>query len=139
MGDVRQVLSTLAQEMLDRSYAPYSGFRVGAAVWTGEDRYHGGCNVENSSYGLTVCAERVAILRWVSDGKIGEIEAVAIRARDSDGRERTPRPCGACLQVIREFAEDPVFYFWEGETVEERRLSQLLPDPFTAGDFSSSG
>ena len=136
MKDPQQTITELAQEMISRSHAPYSGFRVGAALWAGDEHFFGGTNVENASYGLTVCAERVAIFRWVAAGKPGEFRAMAISARDRQDRDHLARPCGACLQVIREFAADPVLYFIAGDRVEERKLSQLLPEPFSADSFS---
>ncbi len=117
-----------ALEAVRNSYAPYSGFRVSAAVRTGSGRVHTGVNVENSSLGLTVCAERVAIFKAVSEGE-REVEEVLVYAADSD--EPVP-PCGACLQVIAEFARgDPriVMVSRTGKTVEAR-LSELLPRAF---------
>ncbi len=81
-----------------KAYAPYSCFKVGAAVLTTVGNVHVGCNVENASYGLTICAERVAIQNAVACGET-QIVAIAIVAGDS-----ITRPCGACLQVIAEFA-----------------------------------
>jgi len=88
-----------AREARERAYAPYSNFKVGAAVLAGSGKVYTGCNVENASYGLTVCAERVAVQKAVSEGE-RRIEAVAIVA----GEDGIGRPCGACLQVIKEFA-----------------------------------
>jgi cytidine deaminase len=81
------------------AYAPYSNYAVGAAVLGGSGKVYMGSNVENASYGLTVCAERVAILKAVSEGE-REIEAVAVCA----GEHEPSSPCGACLQVMAEFA-----------------------------------
>ena len=86
-----------------------------------------------------MCAERVAIFRWVAAGRPGELKALAICSRDAKGRDRLARPCGACLQVIREFAEDPLLYFVVDDRVEERRLSELLPDPFTFEGLLGNG
>lgn len=83
----------------EKAYAPYSGYKVGAAALGGSGKVYMGCNVENASYGLTICAERVAIQRAVSEGE-REIRAIAIMA----GEREIGRPCGACLQVIAEFA-----------------------------------
>lgn len=88
-----------ARDMREHAYAPYSGFRVGAAVLGDSGKVYTGCNVENASYGLTICAERTAIVKAVSEGERW-ITAVAIVA----GEDEIARPCGACLQVISEFS-----------------------------------
>ena len=88
-----------ARDARENAYAPYSGFKVGAAVLGESGKICMGCNVENASYGLTVCAERVAIQKAVSEGE-RHIRAIAIAA----GEHEIARPCGACLQVMREFA-----------------------------------
>ncbi|BAA80023.2 cytidine deaminase [Aeropyrum pernix K1] len=120
-----------AVEQAGRAYAPYSRFRVGAAVRTSDGRVYGGCNVENSSYGLTVCAERTAVFKAVSEGSRGVVE-VAVYAADSD--EPVP-PCGACLQVLSEFARgDPrVYMISRTGRIRVARLSQLLPMAFRLG------
>lgn len=88
----------------ENAYAPYSNFRVGAAVMGGSGKVYLGCNVENASYGLCMCAERVAILKAICEGE-RQIKAVVIVA----GENSIARPCGACLQTISEFSlpEDP--------------------------------
>ncbi|MFZ5898166.1 MAG: cytidine deaminase [Bacillota bacterium] len=109
-----------------RAYAPYSGFRVGVALLTAGGRVFTGCNVENASYGLTMCAERVAVGKAVSDG---EREFVAI-AVAGNGQEKC-LPCGACRQVLAEFAPDLAVIAaneYGGYTV--KRLSELLPQSF---------
>jgi cytidine deaminase len=83
------------------AHAPYSEFLVGAAVIGGSGRIYTGCNIENASYGLTVCAERVAIWKAISEGE-AVIDVVAVTA----DTENPVRPCGACLGVISEFSED---------------------------------
>ncbi len=110
------------------SYAPYSGFRVAAAVRAGSGKVYTGVNVENASLGLTVCAERVAIFKAVSEGE-REIREVLVYAVDS--YDPVP-PCGACLQVIAEFARDDVEIVMVSGTgrIERARLSQLLPKRF---------
>lgn len=89
-----------ARDARDKAYAPYSQFQVGAAVLGGSGKVYIGCNVENASYGLTMCAERVAIFKAVSEGET-IIKAVAIAAGESE----IARPCGACLQVTSEFSD----------------------------------
>jgi len=115
-----------AKEVRERAYAPFSNFKVGAAVETGDGEIYTGCNVESASFGLTVCAERVAIWKAVSEGKM-KFKHVAV-AVDTD--ELTP-PCGVCRQIIWEFCGDvPVTLanlHGESETVQMR---DLLPRAF---------
>ncbi|HHH80465.1 MAG TPA: cytidine deaminase [candidate division Zixibacteria bacterium] len=118
-----------AHEARKNAYAPYSGFKVGAAVLCEDGKIFVGANVENSSFGLTMCAERVAIHNAISSGE-KKIEALAIVA------EKIAYPCGACLQVIAEFAEDdlPIIIADEkGEKVAKTKLFELLPKPFRLG------
>lgn len=114
-----------AQEAMERAYAPYSGFHVGAALKTREGRIYGGCNVENSSFGATVCAERVAAFKAVSEGE-SSFEAIAIVSRDD------PRvlPCGMCRQVLWELAGDIDVIVGDASSVEVLKLSSLYPEPF---------
>ncbi|HEY1260412.1 MAG TPA: cytidine deaminase [Stellaceae bacterium] len=110
------------------AHAPYSRFRVGAAVRAG-GRIYTGCNIENASYGLTMCAERVAIFNAVAAGQ-SRIDALALACIDADpsGPENRLMPCGACRQVMAEFAVDdlPVHI----DRIDDFRLAQLLPSPF---------
>ncbi len=89
-------IASLARQ---RAHAPYSNYRVGAALRTGRGKVTGGANVENASYGLTVCAERAALFNAVNSGD-RNFDALAVVADD------LPAPCGACLQVLAEFAAD---------------------------------
>lgn len=111
------------------AYAPYSNFKVGAAVLAESGKVYTGCNVENASYGLTVCAERVAIQKAVSEGE-RRISAVAIVA----GENGIGRPCGACLQVISEFAvsaDIPIITASAGDGSHDiHSLGEYLPLPF---------
>ncbi|MFO7676592.1 MAG: cytidine deaminase [bacterium] len=111
-----------------RAHAPYSGFRVGAAVLDERGRVHAGANVENASYGLTVCAERAAVSRMVAAGG-RRVAAVLVFA---DTGTLTP-PCGACLQVLAEFGENPRVVLANDRQVERARLRDLLPRPFRPG------
>ncbi len=104
------------------AYAPFSKLKVGAAVLTANGRIFAGCNIENSSYGLTICAERVAIFEAVSAGE-REIAAVLVYA---DTAKLTP-PCGACLQVISEFSVNPEIVLSNGRSTKKYRLKELLP------------
>ncbi|MCC7171293.1 MAG: cytidine deaminase [Planctomycetes bacterium] len=120
------VLAALAAR--DRAYAPYSGFRVGAALLCASGRIHAAANVESASYGLTVCAERNAIARAVFEGD-SQIVAVAVTA-DCD---RVVTPCGACRQVLSEFAgPDLVVVMTNTHGKREvTTLGALLPHAFT--------
>lgn len=120
-----------AREAARHSYAPYSGFRVAAAVVAGSGRVYTGVNVENASYGLTVCAERVAIFKAVSEGE-RVIREVLVYAADSD--EPVP-PCGACLQVIAEFGGDDTVVYMVSRAGKQARatLKELLPRAFRGG------
>ena len=119
-------LVALAIEMRERAYAPYSNYAVGAAVLTREGDTFEGCNVENASYGLTVCAERAALFAAVAAGR-RRIAAIAVASGPGASM------CGACRQVLREFADDEtrVFLAAADGTFRERRVDELLPDPFT--------
>jgi cytidine deaminase len=122
----RERLLDAARQAGAGAYAPYSAFQVGAAVLTGNGSVFSGCNIENSSYGLTICAERVALFKAVSEGST-RLEAVALMT----DTEEPVMPCGACRQVLAEFNPDMIIFSGtqKGKTVS-RRLSELLPDPF---------
>lgn len=111
-----------------RSHSPYSKFAVGAALLTRGGRIVRGANIENASFGLSVCAERTALWRALNEGD-SEFVAIAVTA----GTESAAAPCGACRQVLQEFAPDLEVY-WRGEDgrIESRRLGQLLAHPFDA-------
>jgi cytidine deaminase len=124
-------LAARAGEAKRNSYSPYSRFRVGAALLTTDGKIYTGCNVENSSYGLTVCAERTALFKAVSEGE-HSFKALAIA---SDEDTFTP-PCGACRQVIYELAGniDIVLTKTDGSYQTKKMLS-LLPHPFDGGSL----
>jgi len=107
------------------AHAPYSNFSVGAALRAADGSIHAGCNVENASYGLTICAERVAIAGAVARGH-RSFEAIAIAA---DG---AVSPCGACLQVLAEFCEGLTIVMSDadGHNVRASTLDKMLPDRF---------
>jgi cytidine deaminase len=108
------------------AFAPYSKFLVGAALEDIDGRIHTGCNVENATYGLTVCAERVAVFKAISEG-VRKFRRVAVAA-DTD--QLTP-PCGACRQILWEFCGDVEILLVNprGKT-ESYRLKELFPKPF---------
>ncbi len=123
---LRDQLIDLAREARLKAYAPYSGFRVGAAALFEDGRTYGGCNVENASSGATRCAEQVAICSGVAAG-CRRLRAVAVVC-ESDS---PVWPCGICLQVIREFGPDAmVIAATVDGAVEEASMRELLPRPF---------
>jgi cytidine deaminase len=126
MSANRDALIAAARTAREHAHAPYSNFRVGAALQATSGRIFTGCNVENATYGLTMCAERVAIFKAISEGERG-FDAVAVVA-DTD--VLTP-PCGSCRQLIWEFCGDAeiILANLTGRT-ETHRMSQLLPHPF---------
>jgi cytidine deaminase len=120
-----------ARRARENAVAPFSKFRVGAAVRTKSGKIYGGCNVENASYGLTICAERVAIFKALSEGE-RDFDAVAVV---TDADKLTP-PCGACRQIIWEFCGDAevILGNLKGKT-ELHRMSALLPHPFDSSNL----
>lgn len=108
------------------SYAPYSKFEVGAVILGADGRLFAGANIENASYSLTICAERVALFRAITEG-CREFEAIAI----SPGETEYIFPCGSCLQALSEFAPDLTFLLSKADgKIERFRLKELLPRPF---------
>lgn len=114
-----------AKQARKNAYAPYSQFPVGAALLSKSGRIYTGCNVENSSYGLTICAERNAIFSAVAAGE-REFEALVIAAKNAK-----VYPCGACRQVLAEFCDDlTIRIVGEDGEQTETRLSEILPHAF---------
>lgn len=128
--DDRRALIDLATEARRRAYAPYSNYPVGAALRTRSGRIFSGCNVENAAYPSSMCAERVAIFKAVSEG---EKEFDVLAAVTSNGG----MPCGACRQVMAEFGLDLVVLIADGEgrLVQETTVAGLLPGAFTPKDM----
>ncbi|MBN2430163.1 MAG: cytidine deaminase [Acidobacteria bacterium] len=123
-------LLTRALQSLERAYAPYSNFRVGAALLADSGVVYTGCNIENASYGLTICAERVAIFKAISEGE-RRFRMLCVVA---DTPEPTP-PCGACRQIIWELCGDiPVILANPSGNSRTFTMRELLPFPFD-GDF----
>lgn len=124
-----QELVKKAVEARKNSYSPYSKFNVGAALLTAENELYTGVNIENASYGLTVCAERTALLKAVSEGS-GKFAALAV-ACDTDSFNDA-YPCGACRQVMAEFLDDDTDIIVSVNTGEYRvhKMKELLPYAF---------
>lgn len=119
-----------AKRARERAYAPYSGFKVGAAVLTERGKRYAGANVENASYGLSNCAERTAIFKAISEGET-KFRALAVIA----DTEKPAAPCGACRQVIAEFRIPKVILAnLKGDRLE-LTLDELLPHSFTSADL----
>jgi len=128
----QEELVEFAQQVREQAHAPYSNFKVGAALETEEGRIFTGCNVENSSYGLSMCAERVAIFKAISEG-FRHFKRIAVIAET-----RSPvRPCGACRQVISDLFPpnaDVILANLQGD-IEVAKICELLPAPFDRSFF----
>ena len=125
-----EVLMQYAIDAMDRAYAPYSHYQVGAALLCADGAVYQGCNIENASYSPTICAERTAFAKAVSEGQ-REFVAIAICGGMNGNITSLCTPCGVCRQVMREFcADDFAVYMAKPEGIETRTLAQLLPDSF---------
>ena len=123
-------LISLAREARQQAYAPYSKFKVGAALLCEDGSIYTGCNVENASFGLTNCAERTALFKAISEGKRA-FKAIAICGGKEGKPEELCPPCGACRQVLREFCDDNFTIHLQGEAgIESYTLKELLPMSF---------
>ncbi|HPF43069.1 MAG TPA: cytidine deaminase [Syntrophomonadaceae bacterium] len=123
-------LIAIAREVQQNSYSPYSGFKVGAALLTSKGNVYTGVNVENASYGLTICAERAAITAAVAAGEKNFSSMTVV----GDHKGYT-YPCGACLQVMAEFSPDMRVNVTDGENhLQEYLLRDLLPQLFSLGN-----
>ena len=125
-NEERQKLINLANEARRRAYAPYSNYPVGAALRTKTGRIYTGVNVENAAYPQTMCAERVAIFKAVSDGET-EFDVIAVVTNNGGS------PCGGCRQVLAEFGLDTIVLLVDGNgnLVKESTVNELLPEAFT--------
>jgi cytidine deaminase len=122
----RRALIAAARSARRRARAPYSGFKVGAALETVDGRIVTGCNIENASYGLTMCAERVALVKALSEGH-GAFTRIAVVA----GGRKTTTPCGPCRQLLWEYCGNiEVILASVGRKTRRLRLARLLPLPF---------
>lgn len=127
MTDADKLIAA-AKAARENAHAPYSNFRVGAALRAKSGRVFTGCNVENATYGLTLCAERVAVFKAISEGERG-FDAIAVVA----DTERLTPPCGACRQILWEFCGDieVLAANLKGKS-KSYRLAEIFPDPFDA-------
>jgi cytidine deaminase len=128
--DDRKFLLDLANEARRRAYAPYSGYKVGSALRTRSGRIFTGVNVESAAYPTTMCAERVAVYKAVSEGE-REFEAISV-VTDNGGT-----PCGGCRQVLAEFGLETIVLIGDGngKLVQETTVGELLPGAFTPKDL----
>lgn len=127
-----KMLIKLAMEARGKSYCPYSGFAVGAALQTKEGKIYQGCNIENAAFTPTNCAERTAFFKAVSEGE-KEFCRIAIVGGKKDGVLELTSPCGVCLQVMQEFCDPDAFEVILATTEEKYeilKLRQLLPYGF---------
>lgn len=133
MNQEWQALIDLANEARRRSYAPYSKYRVGAALRTRNGRIFTGVNVENAAYPSSMCAERTAVLKAVSEGE-RDFEVIAV-VSDNGGS-----PCGGCRQVLAEFGLETIVLIADGrgQMVKQTTVAELLPDAFTAEKLGQS-
>lgn len=123
-------LCAAALEARKNAYVPYSGYSVGAALETKSGKVYVGCNIENAAYGPTVCAERVAVFKAVSEGE-REFRAIAVCGGKEEVRGAFP-PCGVCRQVLAEFCSPdfPILLITGSDSYEKKTLSELLPNAF---------
>jgi cytidine deaminase len=123
-----------ARDAAEQSYSPYSNFAVGAALRFADGSVVTGTNIENASYGMTLCAETVAVSKAMADGVRGGLEAVAVTGPKDKGGDDPITPCGRCRQMLNELAQlggtDPEILCVGPNDVKRMRLSALLPDAF---------
>ena len=131
--EMREMLIQHAAQAMQWAYAPYSNYSVGAAVLTSSGKIYDGVNVENAVYPLTLCAERVAIFKAVSQGE-KEFEAIAVVTRNGG------TPCGSCRQVMAEFGTDTLVLIanQDGKLLHEYTVAELLPESFGEDDLHQS-
>ncbi|MGA8617957.1 MAG: cytidine deaminase [Candidatus Sulfotelmatobacter sp.] len=126
-ADVQAKLLQAAQKVMKNAHAPYSKFRVGAAIFLANGQIFSGCNVENASFGMTNCAERTAIFSAVA--QLGpKIEIRAVSVVNDQGVPCSP--CGACRQVIYEFGPDATIFFQGANGPKQAHITELLPEGF---------
>ncbi len=130
--EMRATLIQKASEARGVAYVPYSNYAVGAAILAESGKIYTGVNVENAVYPLTVCAERVAVFKAVSDGE-KSFQAIAVVTRNGG------TPCGSCRQVLAEFGSDTIVLIADesGNLLAEYRVAELLPDAFGKDDLAT--
>ena len=128
-------LIELAKDAMARAYAPYSGFKVGAALLCADGTVFQGCNIENASFSPTICAERTAIFKAVSEGQRAFTAIAVCGGKDGVITGYFP-PCGVCRQVMREFCGDDftIYLAGAGDSWQSKTLAELLPLSFSAGE-----
>ena len=132
--ELERSLMRMAIEYRKRSYSPYSGYRVGAALLAADGEMFGGCNIENAAFSPTNCAERTALFKAVSEGK-REFVAIAIVGGKAEGELEFCSPCGVCRQVLTEFCNPKEFIVYLGTSTEDYKgylLEELFPYSFTS-------
>jgi len=131
-NEIKQTLIQRAMAAQHHAYVPYSHYAVGAALMTSSGKIYDGANIENAVYPLTLCGERVAIFKAISEGETG-LDAIAVVTRNGG------TPCGACRQVIREFGKNAIVLIANenGDLLKETTLEHLLPDSFGPEDLES--
>lgn len=131
--DEKQTLISRALHVRQWAYVPYSHYRVGAALLASSGKFYDGCNVENAAYGSSICAERTALVKAVSEGE-RQFEAVAV-VTDNGGS-----PCGSCRQMLAEFGVDLAVLLLdkEGKILKETTLRELLPDAFVPESLTAA-
>jgi cytidine deaminase len=135
-NDIVQQMRAAAEAAMANAYCRYSEFQVGAAVLSDDGQIFAGCNVENASYGLTMCAERNAIFQAVAKGALSKDRKIKAVVVVTAAKKLTP-PCGACRQVIYEFCEeaDADIFIFGAENAGSFKLSALLPEAFGPKDL----
>ena len=130
-------LLDLAIASMQKAYAPYSHFHVGAALLTESGEVYTGCNIENAAYSATVCAERTAFFSAVRDGHRNFSKIAVVGGKNGVLSDFT-YPCGVCRQIMREFCRDDfILLFTDGKTVQELTLGDLLPYSFSPENLAS--
>ena len=127
----KRALLAMAEEARKSSYSPYSGITVGAALITAEGKVYTGANIENASYSPTICAERVAFFKAISEGERNFL-AIAIAGGEADKPAKADfPPCGVCRQVMAEFCSPSFHIIWgNGEKITDKTLGEVLPFGF---------
>jgi cytidine deaminase len=126
----REELVAQAIQARERAYAPYSEYKVGAALLAKSGRIYTGCNVENAVYPLSTCAERVAVVKAVSEGEQSFVALAVVT-------ENAGSPCGSCRQTLREFGDEIVVLIADtAGNYRENKIADLLPDGFSAKDLT---